>query len=75
MSTRGTHVAVVVAIVLAFLLPRRVPCGHPGATCSRPGFLHTTCTRYELEPYGFYVIELIAKRDVGFAYSSGEDCR
>ena len=30
---------------------------------------------YELEPFGFYLIEKLAGADVGFAYSSGDDCR
>ena len=75
MTTRGTQIAIVVAIVLAFFLPRHVPCGRPGASCNREGRWHTTCVSYEVEPFGFYLIELVAKRDVGFAYSTGDDCR
>ena len=75
MSTRGTHLALAVAVVIAFLLPKRVECGYPGATCGHAGTWRTTCTDVEIEPLGFYVIELIARRDVGFAYSAGDDCR
>lgn len=75
MSTRGTRIAFALAVVIACLLPKRVDCGYPGATCGHAGRWRTTCTDYEIEPLGFYVIELIAKRDVGFAYSSGDDCR
>ena len=75
MSTRGTRIAFLIAAVLAFLLPRWVPCGYPGATCARAGHWRTTCTAYEVEPIGFYALELLAERDVGFAYASGEECR
>jgi hypothetical protein len=75
MSTRGTHVAFAIAIVLVLLLPRRVDCSYPGATCNHAGKGRTTCTDFEIEPLGFYLIELVVKRDVGFAYQSGADCR
>lgn len=75
MSTRGTRLTFVFAVIVAFLLPKRVECGYPGATCGHAGKWRTTCTDVEIEPIGFYVIELIAKRDVGFAYSAEEDCR
>jgi hypothetical protein len=75
MSTRGTRLTLAIAIVLALLLPKRVTCSYPGATCGHAGRWRTMCTSFEIEPIGFYVIELIAKRDVGFAYSSGDECR
>jgi hypothetical protein len=75
MSTRGTRIAFAFAIVIALALPKRVDCGFPGATCGHAGRWRTTCTDYEIEPLGFYVIELVVKRDVGFAYSVGEDCQ
>jgi len=75
MSTRGTRIAFLFAVAIAFLLPKWVACGHPGGSCGRAGRWRTTCTDYEIEPLGFYAIELLVGRDVGFAYSSGEDCR
>jgi hypothetical protein len=75
MSTRGTHLAFAIAVVVALLLPKRVECGYPGAACGHAGRWRTTCTDFEIEPLGFYVSELVAKRDVGFAYSTGEDCK
>jgi len=75
MSTRGTHVALVIAMIIAFLLPKRVECSYPGETCGHAGRWRTTCTDFEIEPLGLYVIELIAHRNVGFAYSTGDDCR
>lgn len=75
MTTRGRQLAFAFAVVVALALPRRVDCGYPGATCGRAGKWQTTCTSYEVEPLGFYLIELVAHRDVGFAYTSGEDCR
>jgi len=74
MSTRGTHVAVVIAVIIAFLLPKRVECGYPGGACRHAGRWQTTCSDYEVEPLGLYVIELAVHRNVGFAYSSGDDC-
>jgi hypothetical protein len=73
MSTRGTHLALAFAVAIAFLLPKRTECSYPGATCGHAGRAPTTCTDFEIEPLGFYVIELIAHRDVGFSYSTG--CR
>lgn len=75
MSTRGTRIAFAVAVVLALSLPKRVECGYPGATCGHAGRWRTTCTSFEIEPFGFYLIELATGRDVGFAYSTGDDCR
>jgi hypothetical protein len=75
MTTNGTRIALAFAFVIALALPKRVDCGYPGATCGRAGKWRTTCTRYEVEPLGFYVLELVAQRNVGFAYESGDDCR
>ena len=75
MSTRGTRIAFAFAVLMAFALPKRVDCGFPGGTCGHAGRWRTTCTDYEIEPLGFYVIERITGRNVGFAYSTGEDCR
>jgi hypothetical protein len=73
MTSSGRRAAFFVAILLAFALPKRVECGYPGAACTvRQG--HETCTHYELEPWGFYLLENMLGRDVGFAYTSGDDC-
>ena len=75
MTSRGKQLAFAFALVAVFALPKHVECGYPGGLCKHPGTFNRTCTSYELEPFGFYLIELLAKTDVGFAYSSGEDCR
>jgi len=75
MSTRGTRIAFAFAILLALALPKRVECRFPGGICGHAGRWRTTCTEYEIEPLGLYLIELAVERDVGFAYSTGEDCR
>jgi hypothetical protein len=63
-------------VVLALALPKRVECGYPGAEdCRRQGKWRTMCTAYELEPFGIYLLELAFRRDIGFAYSTDEDCR
>ena len=75
MTTNGTRLALAFAVVIALALPKRVECGYPGATCGHAGKWRTICTSYEVEPLGFYLLELVAQRNVGFAYESGDDCR
>jgi hypothetical protein len=75
MTLRGRQMAFAFAVLIAFALPRRVDCGYPGATCGHAGKWRTICTSYEVEPLGFYVIELVVQRNVGFAYTTGDDCR
>jgi hypothetical protein len=74
MTTRGRQLAALFGLVIVFFLPKRVDCGYPEATCGHAGMFHTHCTDYEVEPLGFYLLEYVFKRDIGFAYSSGEDC-
>jgi hypothetical protein len=75
MSSTGRRWAALFGVVFVLALPKHVECGYPGGECTVNGAYRQSCTRYELEPFGFYLIELLAGRDVGFAYSSGEDCR
>jgi len=75
MTTRGTRIAFLLAIAIGLALPKRTECSYPGATCGHAGARRTTCTSYQIEPLGFYLIELVAHRDVGFAYEAGDDCR
>jgi len=74
MTVRGTRIALATAALIALALPKRVECSYPGETCGHTGKWRTICTSYEIEPFGFYVIELVAHRDVGFAYQIGDDC-
>jgi hypothetical protein len=74
MTSSGRRLAFLVAVLIAFALPKRVECGFPDQECAhRVG--HEKCTPYEIEPWVFYGLEHLFHRDVGFAYSSGEDCR
>lgn len=75
MSSRGKQLAVLLAMFMMLFLPKHVECGYPGGQCARDGPFRLVCRSYEVEPLGFYLIELLAKRDVGFAYSTGETCR
>jgi hypothetical protein len=75
MTVRGTRIALATAALIALALPKRVDCSYPGQTCGHAGKWRTICTSYEIEPFGFYVIELVAHRDVGFAYQTGDECR
>lgn len=75
MSSRGRRIAGLIAIAIVLLLPKHVDCGWPDHACRHAGPFKSVCTDWELEPLGFYLIELVAERDVGFAYARGEDCR
>jgi hypothetical protein len=76
MTSSGMRWAFLFGFLLAIALPKHVDCGYPDApACQKQGRWQTKCTAYEVEPFGFYLIELVAKRDVGFAYSSGDGCR
>lgn len=70
MTSSGRRIAFLLGVIVAFALPKRVDCGYPGNDC-RHG---QACGSYEVEPWGFYLIEYVAGRNVGFAYSSGDDC-
>ncbi len=76
MTSNGKRWAALFGLLLALALPKHVECGYPGGECHvwGPG-KKTVCQRYEREPLGFYLIELVAKRNIGFAYSAGQDCR
>jgi hypothetical protein len=74
MTTRGKRITALIAVIIAFLLPMHAPCGYPGGECGHHGAFKQVCKEYELEPLGFYLIEKVLERDVGFAYRSGEDC-
>lgn len=76
LSTRGMRWAFFFGALLAFFLPRRVDCGYPDAPpCEQRAELGLSCHLYELEPWGFYALERLAHRDVGFAYARREECR
>ena len=75
MTSRAKQVVGLIAVLLALLLPKRVPCGYPGGECARPGMYRRMCQVYEVEPIGFYLVEWVVSRDVGFAYSTGESCQ
>ncbi|MGE0870417.1 MAG: hypothetical protein AB7P03_17775 [Kofleriaceae bacterium] len=76
MTSRGKQVAFIFACIAVFLLPKRVDCGYPGGQCgtySRDRTMY--CTTSDLEPFGLFLIERIAGRNVGFAYSRDVTCR
>ena len=74
MTTRGRTITGVIALIIVFLLPMKVPCGYPGGKCGRKGQFGLVCKAYEREPLGFYLIEKLVDGNVGFAYQHGEDC-
>lgn len=76
MTSSGMRWAFLFGVIMALALPKQVDCGYAGAPdCREQGRWRMMCTAYEVEPFGFYLLELAFKRDIGFAYSSGEDCR
>lgn len=75
MTSSGKRIAALIGIAIAFMLPKHVECGYPGGSCGHDGSFRHWCQGYQVEPVGFFVIELIVKQDVGFAYATGEDCR
>ena len=75
MTTRGTRIAFVISIVLVCLLPKRTECSYPGATCGHAGRGRQTCTYADVEPLGFFLVESVFERNIGFAYSREEECR
>lgn len=77
LSSSGKQWAALVALSLGMCLPKHVKCGYPAAagTCQVQGPFRQTCEAYELEPLGFFLVELLIGDDVGFAYKSGQDCR
>ncbi len=74
LTSRGKRITALIALIIAFLLPKDVECGYPGGQCGRIGMLHQVCKDHELEPLGFYLLERLLDRDVGFAYRSAEEC-
>ena len=75
MTSRGKRIALVFAVVVLFMLPKRAECGFPGNQCGHDAILGQWCKAYELEPIGFWGLEKLLHRDVGFAYSHGESCK
>ena len=75
MTSNGRRIAFLIGIVIAFMLPKKVECGYSGATGCGTFIDGRRCTPYDIEPWGFSLIEHLAGTNVGFAYSSGEDCR
>lgn len=76
-SSSGKRWAALIAVLVGMALPKHVKCGYPAAagTCQVPGRFRQMCEPYELEPLGFFLVELALGRDVGFAYKTGQDCR
>lgn len=65
--------AFLIGILIAFGLPKHVECGYPDAQCSVI-VDRQECAPYEVEPWGFSLLERVFKRDIGFAYSHGLAC-
>jgi hypothetical protein len=74
MTSRGTRIAFFVAIACVAALPKKQPCSYPGESCAMVVRDKQHCNTFETEPFGVYLIEWIARRDLGVAYSHDFDC-
>ena len=74
MTTAGFRFAWLLGLLIVFFLPKEVDCGYPGHACTTRQH-GETCTYSEVEPFGFYGLESLFHRDIGFAYSTDTDCR
>lgn len=75
MTSNGKRWAALFGILLALSLPKSVECGYPGGECHTWGPMKkSVCQFEELEPLGFYLIERVMHRNVGFAYSTTTKC-
>ena len=63
MTFTGRRIAFFIAIAIVLFLPKRVELGH-----------HDYCVRYKLEPLSVYGLEQITGKDLGIAYTHGDDC-
>ena len=73
MTSSGRRWAFLIGIVVAFALPKHVECGVPDGECTQI-IDRQECAAYEVEPWGFSLLERVFKRDIGFAYSHGIEC-
>jgi hypothetical protein len=69
MTSSGRRWAFLFGVLVAFALPKKIERGQ------HPGDLRSVCTEYDVEPWGFSLLEQVVGRPVGFTYSTGEDCR
>jgi hypothetical protein len=74
MTSRGRMIAALIGITIAFMLPKRIECGLGGVGCKRI-VNKVGCDAYEVEPWGFYLLERVFRTDIGFAYEVTADCR
>jgi len=74
MSSNARRFMFLLAVLIVFALPKRVDCGYPGAKCA-VYVGKDVCSYAEIEPYGFYLLESLLGRDVGFAYTRETECR
>lgn len=75
MTSRGRLIAFLIGVTIAFALPKRVECGYPSAGHCERFVDGERCTAYQIEPWGFYLLEHVFRINVGFAYETSEDCR
>jgi hypothetical protein len=73
MTTRGRMIAALIGITIAFMLPKRIDCAPGGVGCKRIG-QGVGCSLYEIEPFGFFLLEQVVRRNVGFAYERADSC-
>jgi hypothetical protein len=74
MTSRGKLIAFLIGVTIAFMLPKRITCGLGSNGCKHI-LNRGDCEAYEVEPFGFYLLEQVVRTDLGFAYETGDTCR
>jgi hypothetical protein len=68
-------IAALIGIAIAFMLPKRIDCGTGFDVGCKQIVNRIGCDAYEVEPWGFYLLERVFRTDIGFAYEVTADCR
>ncbi len=74
MTTGAMRRAWLLGLLIVFMMPKHVDCDYPGEVCTVTQG-RDICKHAQIEPLGFYGIELVLHRDVGFAYATEAECR
>ncbi len=75
MTSSGRVKALIIGVLIAFALPKRVECKFPGNDCTRYVGKHTMHRLRDRAAGCSSWLEHLFKRNIGFAYKSAQDCR
>lgn len=68
-------IAALIGIAIAFMLPKRIDCAFGEDVGCKVIVRRMGCESYEVEPWGFYLLERVFRTSIGFAYEVTTDCR